>query len=284
MEIVNVISIIHANYKAFTKAEQKVADFVLKDPKQIFYISITDFADMCGVGDTSVFRFCKTLGFNGYQEFKMMLAQSLNNDDQSGQLNEEIKKDDSIEDLCKKVLIKNTNALNETFDLLNMSDLTKSVDYIIDAKRILFLGLGSSAITAHEAKNRFLRVTPKVEFVYDAHMQSMATSLMTKDDLVIAFSFSGSTKDMIELLKISKSTGCKIICITRFAKSPITKYADIVLLCGAHEGPLQGGDLSAKMAQLYLLDILFSEYTRKTGDLSKKNSKKTAESVSNKLV
>lgn len=282
---VNVMTLISINYRNFTKAEQKVADYINGDPKQVLYASITDIAEKCGVGDTSVFRFCRKLGFNGYHEFRMMLAQSLNGDDSvSVQLSEEIDKGDHLEDVCKKILGTNTNALNETFKLLNYDAVQKSVEYAIKAKRIMFFGVGSSAVTAHEAHIRFMRITPKVNFTYDAHMQSMAAGLMTSDDLAVVFSFSGSTKDIIDILKIVKATGTKIICITRFTKSPVTQYADVVLLTGGREGPLQGGALSTKIAQLYLLDILYVEYFRKTMEISKKNISRTAEAVSNKLL
>lgn len=285
MEKVNVLTLININYKNFTKAEQKVADYISKDPKQVLYASITDIAERCGVGDTSVFRFCRTLGFNGYHEFRMKLAQSINSDEgASVQLSEEINQNDTLEDVCKKILGTNTNVLNETLTLLNYDAIQLSVEYAKKAKRIRFFGVGSSAVTAHEAYIRFMRITPKVDFTYDAHMQSMAASLMTAEDLAIVFSFSGSTKDIIDILKTVKATNAKIICITRYTKSPVTQYADVVLLTGGKEGPFQGGALSTKIAQLYLLDILYVEYFRKTMEISKRNKGKTAEAVSSKLL
>ena len=65
---------IRSTYNQFTKAEKKVADYILQNPKKVLFMSITDLADECHVGDTSVFRFCKTMELKGYQEFKMMLS------------------------------------------------------------------------------------------------------------------------------------------------------------------------------------------------------------------
>lgn len=285
MDRLDIISLINVNDKAFTKAEQKVAQFILNDPKQVLYTSISDLALLCDVSEATVFRFCRTLGFDGYHEFKMTLAQTINNNDNySEQMDEDIKAEDDISEVSRKILITNINALNETYRLINFSDISRAVEFIKKAKRVVFYGLGTSGITALEARDKFMRITPKVDFTFDAHMQSMSATLLTPDDLAIAFSYSGSTKDTINVLSIAKKAGAKTIGITRFAKSPLTQYSDIVLLCGSKEGPWQGGSMSAKMAQLYLLDILYVEYYRQTLEASKNNKQKTSKAVSEKLV
>lgn len=284
VEKINVLPLVNANYTAFTKSEKIVADMILKDPNYAIYTSITDLAEYCGVGETTVLRFCRKLGFNGYQSFKMTLALSIQSeDDMKGQLSSEITKDDSLMDLCRKILMTNIEAINETFELLNGEVLERAVDYMVKAKRIVFFGAGSSGITAQEAKNKFMRITPYVDVSYDSHTQSMIASLMNEEEVAVAFSYSGSTKDTIDVLKIAKNAGAKTICITRYAKSPITQFSDVVLLSGAKEGPLQGGALSTKMAQLFLMDILYAEYFRRNSGKSKINKDKTAEAISDKL-
>jgi len=111
----------------------------------------------------------------------------------------------------------------------------------------------------------------------------MVASLMGSDEVAVGFSYSGSTKDTVDVMKLAKNAGAKTICITRFAKSPITQYADVVLLVGAKEGPLQGGALSTKMAQLYMIDIIYAEYFRRNSELAKENKEKTSSSISDKM-
>ena len=74
---IDIFTQIRLQFNNLTKAEKKVGEFVLNNPKDVLYMSITDLAEKCNVGDTSVFRFCKTLNLKGYQDFKMMLAQGL---------------------------------------------------------------------------------------------------------------------------------------------------------------------------------------------------------------
>ncbi len=152
------------------------------------------------------------------------------------------------------------------------------------AKRIHFFGVGSSGVIALEAKQKFMRILPNVEYVSDCHMQYMAAALLDSRDLAVIISYSGSTKDMIEIHKLIKKNGCKSICITRFAKSALTSIADVVLLCGSNEGPLEGGASSTTMVQLYILDVLYLQYFIKHYNQSRENKSRTTESISNQLL
>lgn len=281
---IDIFTQIKSNFNVFTRAEKKVATFVLEQPEKILYMSITDLAEACKVGDTSVFRFCKTLKLKGYQEFKVALAQGLPSDEEGvAQISDKISETDTVEDTTKKILMTNIAALEETYRLIDINDISKAVEWLIEAERVVFFGVGASLMTAMEAMNKFIRITPKVECVSDPHIQSMRASLLTPKDVAIIISYSGSTKDMIDIASSVKNTGAKSICITRFMKSPLTSYSDLTLLCGANEGPLQGGSLSAKISQLYLLDVVYMEYFKRTFKTSKQNKEITSQAVTVKL-
>ena len=275
---------VKAAYNQFTKAEKKVADYVMQNPKEVLFMSITDLADACKVGDTSVFRFCKTMELKGYQEFKMMLSLSLREDESRDQdFNGDINLDDSFSELARKVLNTNMNALTETYSLLDEETFVRAIDALHQARNIYFFGVGASLLTALKAMNKFLRIEPKVHCVQDSHMQAMVASTMTTEDAAVIFSYSGATKDTIHVAETARNAGATIICLTRFVKSPLTSYSDITLLSGATEGPLQGGSTSAEISQLFLVDLLYTEYYRRYFDECSKNNKKTSGSVIEKL-
>lgn len=279
----DILAYIHSRYSSFTNTEKKVADYILENTKDVIYMSITDLAEACGIGESSVFRFCKTLKLRGYQEFKIALAHNTDVDEMP-QLASKVAMDDTIAELSSKMLKTTIHALTETHDLIHTDHVGKAVDYMIEGNRIHFFGVGSSLMTALEAKNKFMRITNKTECTLDSHLQIMSASLMTESEVAVLISYSGSTKDMIEVAKVIKERGAKIVVITRFAKSPLTSYADITLLCGANEGPLQGGSLTAKISQLYLLDLLYMEYFKRTNEESKQNKEHTANAVVEKMI
>ena len=280
----DLFTLMKTRYPSFTKAEKKVADLVLSEPKKVMYMSIIDLACTCGVGDTTVFRFCKDLNLKGYQDFRIALAQSVTNDEnETSTVDADISLEDSVDHLTTKILQSNIAALNETCELTDAGRVEQAVDWMIKARRILFFGVGTSLLTAMDAKNLFMRILPKVEVAMDSHMQAMSAALMGPEDVAIVISYSGSTKDTYHAAELAQKAGAGIIAITRFEKSPLTRLADLVLLCGANEGPLQGGALSSKMAQLYVLNILYFEMFRRTMKESKRNQEITADAVSDKL-
>lgn len=268
----------------FTKSERKIADFILQNARSVLYMSITELAEQCGVGDTTVFRFCKTLNLGGYQNFKMLLAQSSVELETVITLSDEVAISDSTGDACHKLLESNIQALTETYHLLHTCEIEQAVDYLSNARLIHFFGVGSSGVTALEAKNKFCRILPNVCFIEDGHMQAMTAALLGPEDLAVAFSYSGSTKDTIDVLRHAKQCGAKTICVTHFAESPLTAHADLVLVCGGNEGPFQGGSMSAKISQLYLLDVLYTEFFRKNGAVCDENKRRSTRAISDRML
>lgn len=248
------------------------------------YMSITDLAIACDVGESSIFRFCKSLDLKGYQEFKIVLAHSLSSEQDMISLYNDVSLTDSLEDISSKILTKNIQALKETSQFIQKEEIAKVVHWMVQAHRIYFFGVGSSLITALDAKNKFMRITNKTECSVDSHLQMMNAALMTENDVAIIISYSGSTKDIIELAKVAKDKHAEIVALTRYAKSPLTTYSDVIFITAADEGPLQGGSLTAKISQLYLLDILYVEYFKQTAKESAKNKDLTSKAVVNKLL
>lgn len=275
---------ISAVYNQFTKAEKKVADYVLKNPKKVVFMSITDLADACDVGDTSVYRFCRTLQLQGYQEFKMKLSLSLNEGKKEDIITQEnTDLDESLKVRAEKILQSHLGAIKETYYLLDQTNFNCMVELFEKANRVYFFGIGDSLLIAQSACNKFMRITNKVICVTDSHMQAMSASMMDENDLLIIVSYSGATKDSIHVTKVAKNAGARIGCITRFEKSPLTTYCDSILLCGSNEGPLDGGSMSAKMSQLYIIDLLYKEYYARNHEACSENKKKTSSAVVEKL-
>lgn len=267
---------IQTNYNQLTKVEKKVADYILANTEAVLYMSITDLANACEVGETSVYRFCRSMNFQGYQEFKMQLSLYLASEEN----NEHIKETGKLED---QVMQSHIQAIEESYQLLDYKMLTKTIEMMEESEKVYFFGVGDSLITAQDAWNRFIRVTNKVQLIPDSHMQSMAMALADEKDLLVLVSYSGATKDIVHIAKQAKESGVKIACITHFKQSPLIAYTDAYLLCGAKESPLEGGSTSVKVGQLYLIDLLFQTFYSRSKEKSKINQHKSAKAVVEKL-
>ena len=250
---------IQLSYNQFTKTEKKIADYVIKNAEQVLFMSISDLSDACRVADASVYRFCRTVGLKGYQEFKMKLSLSLSNDDAA----EKAKGDFApqymgLDYILDGILETNINTLRETRRLADFDSISEVVTMMKKAKRIYFFGVGDSLLVAQIARNVFLRITNKVFCVEDPHMH-------------------------VYVANIAKEARAKVVAISRFLKSPLTSYTDVLLLCGSNEGPLEGGAMGTKMSQMFVIDVLFHEYYRRNHEDSKTNNRKTSKAVVEKL-
>ena len=214
----------------------------------------------------------------------MMLSLSIN-EEQTGQgrLEGDISLEDSFAELSRKVLNTNMSAMEETYSLLDEEKFDRVIRYLHEARRICFFGVGASMLSAMKAANKFLRIEPKVYCVQDSHMQAMVASMMGKGEVAVIFSYSGATKDTIHVAELAQKGGAVTVCVTRFVKSPLTAFSDITLLCGANEGPLQGGSTSSEISQLFLIDLMYTEYYRRYFEVCNKNNEKVSTSVLDKM-
>lgn len=283
MEDMNLILKIQSVYNQFTRAEKKVADYCLQHKEEVPFLSITDLADACDVGDTSVYRFCRTLGLDGYQEFKMKLSLCQGTASMESQLLRATDGADPVDVMAQKVLNAHVSAIQETCMLLDKDALERVLTMMEEARRVYFFGIGDSLLAAQEAHNKFLRITSKVYCISDPHMQAVAASLAAREDLFFIISYSGATKDNIQAARLARQAGARVACISHFQKSPLTAYCDAVLLCGAKQGPLDGGSMSAKMGQLFLIDLLYQGYYERNREECILNNEKASAAVVEKL-
>ncbi|TYA10990.1 MurR/RpiR family transcriptional regulator [Paenibacillus faecis] len=272
---------IRSHLNGLTKTEQKVAHFILDHAQDVIYHSVTELAERADVGETTVLRFCRKLKFQGFQDFKLSLAQDLVKP--SDRLYNEVTEEDDASTLNRKVISMHIGALEQTSELVNSEQLEQAIALLHQADNINFFGVGSSGLTALQAAHSFSRIGKRSQAKTDTHFQAMAASLMRPGDVAVGISISGSTKDTIETLSLAKKAGAKIIVITSNARSPITKLADIVLLMVARENPLQGSSFSAKISQLVIVDILNVGVTLKIKEEALKFREVTAKAISDKL-
>lgn len=275
------LGLIRSYYPSFTRTEKRIADFILNNSKDVIYMSVTELAEKCGVGEGTVVRFARDIGFSGYQELKLTLSRDLVNPFEN--VLEDASVRDSLESIVNKITTKNLKAISDTTRLIDINALKKAIRALSNARKVELYGVGASGFTALEAKYKFLRIGILCDALTDPHLQAMSAATLTSKDVAIGISYSGATKDTIDSLKIAKNAGAKTICITNFARSPITKVADIVLLTASPESPLASGAIRSIIAQLHILDLLFTGVAMKLGEKAINYTERTAQAVLDKL-
>ena len=275
---------IGSEYYTFTPAEKRLADYILSAQDCISRMSISELASACSVADATVSRFCRRLGYKSYPDFKIAIANSFANRLKDNPLSGEITREDSLETISQKLLNANTTAMVQTMEVLNLEAVAQAADVLRSSTAVLCMGQGGSMLIASEAAHLFSTISGKFRPVSDSHMQAMAAVMMEPTETILFYSYSGSTLAMLDTLKTARERGARIILVTRFPNSPGAALADIVLQCGANENPLQSGSVPARIAQMYLTDILFSEFTRKNLDEAKEIRNRIAQALAAKHV
>ncbi len=273
----NCFNKIRSYYPRFSEKEKQIADYILKNPEKIVHGTINEVAEDLGVADATVFRFCKRIGFKGYQAMKIALASE--NIIPSKEMHEEITEDDDEREITEKVFKSNIQTLENTLQLLDRGTIQKAVEWISAADRVHFFGTGGSSLIAMDAFHKFVRTGIKAYAYTDSHFQLMAASQFTPKDLAVVISHSGTNSDTINILNVVLENGAKTIGITSFPKSPISQKADLVLLTSSEETKYRSEALASRIAQLSIIDVLYVNIMIKNKEVAQESSEKVRKAI-----
>lgn len=235
---------------------REIAQYILDNPKQVVHNSITELAEVTNCSETTIFRLCKQMRFQGFQDLKISIAKELV-EIPTQNIHEEISPDDTKLTVLQKVFQSHIDALQDTMHLVDERDLEYAISLLSQSSKIEFYGNGGSAAIALDAYHKFIRVGIPCSYQIDNHFQIMSASLLPKNSVIIAISHSGINKDLLSVLKIAKEKGANIIAITSYKKSTLSQIADITLYTSSKETELRTEASSSRIAQLALLDALF---------------------------
>lgn len=254
-QIANTISHLRNTYSTFRPAERKVADVILEHPEQVVHLSITELAHQANVSDATVVKFCKRLGYKGFQEFKILLAQDVVM--KKAPIYGAVEPDDDVETIREKIFQANITALQDTRRVLSKGALEATVKALGNAGEIHFYGIGASGIVALDAEQKFSRIGLRANAFVDSHMQITRAALLKSGDVAVGISYSGDTQEIVDSLQTARAAGATTIAITNYSHSAVAEIADQVLLIASQEHILRSGAISSRIAQLSVIDTLF---------------------------
>ena len=244
---------IRTQLDALSKSEKKVALAVLKDPDHAVSGNITTLAKNAQVSEPTVVRFCRALGYDGWHEFKLKLAQGLalalpNADEAPLQ-------DDLASDLVSKICSRSINTLLDLRNNLQPAAIEKALDLLAQANKIEFYGQGTSGIVAADAQHKFFRSgVPTVAYA-DPHIHSISASLLTKGDVVVAISQRGNSAALLRSVQLARRAGADVIALTP-SGTPLAELATVLVPIDLSFNIDPYTPISARLAHLVVIDIL----------------------------
>lgn len=251
-----VVLKLQALIPSLTKSEQRVALYIIEHPDQVITLSVAALADAAGVSDPTVIRACKRMGFVCYQDLKVTLAQSIVTPLQN--IHEQILPGDDVQKIVNKIFNSTIHTLQYTHDNLLASDVQKAAELLMSARRIFIFGIGASGAIAFDLQHKLLRLGMDACAYIDAHLQAITGAYCTAEDVIVAISHSGSSKIIVDNVRIAKENGAKVISLTSIGQSPLSRMSDIRLFTASEETKYRILAVSSRIAELTIIDAIYT--------------------------
>lgn len=242
-------------------AMRSLAEDVARDPRVASTRSIRSLADASHTSASTVVRFCRKLGCAGYKEFQRELVFELaSTGDTNDVALEDIVPGDEAERVLRKVMQSNARSMEATARLLDLHALEECVRAIDRCRVVDLYGVGASLLVARDLEQKLVRVDKECHVYEDLHSQLLSVRNIHADDLAIVFSYSGLTREMLDIARKARRRGATVAAVTRAMGGQLAEEADLVLGVASSEPLVRSGAMSSRLSQLLVVDALYALY------------------------
>ena len=234
------------SFQSLPPSEKKVADYILSSPEDVIHHSITELSEIVGVGEATVYRLVRRLGFEGFQSFKIELARELSREEVTGEAEEPL----------KSLISEIEDVIDTMKKMSSYEDFERAVDMIISSDRVIFFGVGLAGVVAQYGSVKFSMLRIPSFYYNDPHLQVVVASSLSEKDTVVSISHSGNIRDTVKSTKIAKDVGAKTVVITSGVNSPLSKVGDVVLYSGP-PGRKMYDFMRGSVGEVVVVELLF---------------------------
>ena len=247
---------IDAVYNYLSETEKRIADYFLIHENEIASANIHNLAATIGTSPSSITRFVQKVYGKSFSQAKIEIAR---------QSESELERSSALlgwnldyRDMPNKVIFSIQEVCKEVISYNGMDTFEKAVDLIIHAETIYLVGIGSSGIVAQDFFQKLIKLQRKVIYVIDSHFNIMTSLICGKNDVVVALSNSGQTREVCIACEHMKQNGAKIISITGNIDGKLKRISDISMVYpNIEDNAARIGAIISRYGQLFIIDLLF---------------------------
>lgn len=247
-------------YNNLSEAENTVREYILKHPNQFLLETVREIAIKTYTSPATVVRFCKKINQEGFQRLKIDLAKEIDSYTNMQKEFEDstiINPEDSFNNIKNKLAETSKNSIVETQALMDETIIKKVAELVYESKVIDLYGSGASNLVAIDASYKFMRIN-KLTQCYQLFDRQIVQALNSNQSHVaIIFSFTGETKEMIEIAEILTENNIDIIAVIGTIGSTLQKYSKYPIFFNSKETTFRSGAMSSRIAQLYVVDLIY---------------------------
>ena len=242
--------------ETFTKSERALADHIVRDADSVVMKTITELAgESDSFSTASITRFCKKIGLSGYSELRLELAKEMATDNARRQIVAD--GENLVPGLVSTVVDASASAINDLKYVLSDDVIKKAVPEILSASSITLAGIGASALVAQDLRQKLLRLGIRSLFDADQDVVKVTLSSGRSKDLLIAISYSGTTRETLDAVNIAKENGMRVLAMTKKGDNPISEQADVTVPVSENEALLREGATLSRLQMLVAVDMIY---------------------------
>lgn len=270
----DILNIIQSKKAQMPKKEQFLADYISSNVKTVIKSSIQKLSKDTEISTATIVRFCQEVGVDGFSELKLELA-ALKPSKETAEY-DEIDIGEDITSIKDKMATRFKSVIDITKSGIDENVISKLVEEINRASRILAYGVGASGLVANDLYQKFLRFGKATTYTTDFHIAATEIGNFSPNDVLILISNQGMTTEISDLLEVGKSVGVQTVLLTAQPRTAIAKKADIVLLTqDIGEPKIRSGATTSMISQLFVVDILVFAYISRYSDQVFENLKRS---------
>ncbi|WP_156290671.1 MurR/RpiR family transcriptional regulator [Oceanobacillus salinisoli] len=239
-------------------SEKKVAKYILQNPQEILEMPIAQLSEKTNTSEATIIRMCRSLHFKGFRELKLSISAFVNQEDSEVNKYHDISADASLTEIIKSISNNNMHSIKSTLAITDPNNIEEAIRLLDQARRIIVIGVGASAIVALDFEQKLKRINKWCEALIDSHTQLTTAVHLQENDVVLAISYSGETKEVIETLQVAYANQASIISLTGYGTNTVQKMAKVNLFASPIEKSIRSGATASRIAQLSVIDILFT--------------------------
>jgi DNA-binding MurR/RpiR family transcriptional regulator len=254
----NILYAIRERLADLHPKERALAEYILEHPQEATRSGITELAERAGASAATITRFCKGMRFDGFPDFKLKLAEELAAPSEQQPTYQDIVAGNSLQRIVAAMEANHLRSISDTTRLIDFAALQRAIDALHVARRIDLYGVATSGLVAQDAYQKLVRIGKEANAFSDPHLQITSASNLGPGDVAIAISYSGETQETLDALECAKSQGATTISLTKYGANPLSAAADIALFASSLEEGMRRGDMASRIAQLHVIDLLFT--------------------------
>lgn len=261
----SVFTLIRAKYNTLSDSQKIVADYVLNHADSVMLSSLGDLAHACNVSETTVIRFFHKLNYDSYQVLRVNIAQELSRNTPEA-IYDDVTEKDSVEDIMSKVILATAESIRNSSQIIDAKQLSGMIDMIAGAKKILVIGVGATAAIAFDFQHKLLKLGIEVSFCSDPHIINIRCLNLHPDDLLIAISHSGESREILDGVQYAKKQRCPVASITSYPNSSLVKHSSCVVLSSSVETHFRSDAMTSRIIQLTIIDMIYVSLAVRMGE------------------